>query len=205
MHRHLFPLAVVLCFGLAFVLTACRQGSTSASEAAAKAESVPVTKQAGSNEIAYEEQTRAHVDELEKMADARQLRDQAAQKTEEARTAARLLKRDIWAEVIKTNWQTFQALRQEAARSPDKKVPCTICNAKGVVNFCVVCDHTGKCPTCDGTGKIYGDVCPACLGNSKCFHCFGSGKMPCPFCQSLPDKEVITVNTPPPSNQIPIN
>jgi len=108
--------------------------------------------------------------------------------------------------VIETYQPEFEILRAAARQSPARKVPCAICSAKGVLDLCVVCDRTGECPTCHGTGKYYDGICPTCVGSGKCFVCFGSGKMPCPFCQSLPlMKEVITTETPDPPRDIPIN
>jgi DnaJ-class molecular chaperone len=171
---------------------------------------MPVAKASTSNDglplEKPDEQTLAHVKELEKMALEKRRRDQAAEKMHEARAKLQFYKHREWTEVIQTHRKTFEALRQEAAQSPNKKVPCTICDAKGILDLCVVCDHTGKCPTCRGTGKVFGDTCPTCLGSGKCFLCFGSGKMPCPFSQALPLlKEVITPATPDPPTDLPID
>lgn len=205
--RHHLVAVAALC-GLAIAHFASRSLSRSAPAPGTVSEHEPAQISAAAREreaLAYEQQTRARVSELEKAATEKRLRDQAAQKTHEAREQLALKSSSSWAAVIRTNWPTFQTLREKAAHSPDKKVPCTICNAKGVLDFCVACGHTGKCPACGGTGKVHGDICPACLGSGKCFLCFGTGKMPCPFCQSLPDiKEVITPKTPNPPPEIPV-
>ena len=152
-----------------------------------------------------DEGAHARVKELEKMELARRQRDEASEKTRQARAQLQFFKSRAYAEVVQANRQTFEALRKEAAQAPDKTVPCTICDAKGVLDLCVVCDHTGKCPTCRGTGKHLGGFCPTCVGTGKCFLCFGAGKMPCPFCQSLLlRKEVITPDTPDPPAEIPL-
>ncbi len=152
------------------------------------------------------EQVSARVKELERMAEDKRQRDHAAEKTHDSRKKLQFNRHRAWLEVVQANRQTFEDLRREAAHSQDKLVPCTICDAKGVVDLCVVCEHTGKCPTCRGTGKDFGEVCPTCQGSGKCFLCFGAGKMPCPFCQSLPlRKEVITPDTPDPVAEIPID
>ena len=211
MKRSLPLLFSVLLCGLIIALVVRRSSSESA--AGSPAEPVPAASEPTSatsappNEAFHgqSEELLARVKELEKMALEKRQRDQAAEGTHLARTNLQFFKRQAWREVIQANRQSFEALRKEAAQSPDKMVPCTICDAKGVLDLCVVCDHTGKCPTCRGTGKYFDRVCSACYGSGKCFLCFGLGKMPCPFCQSLPlRKEVITPGTPDPSAEIPI-
>lgn len=147
----------------------------------------------------------ARVNELKKMEFAKLQEAQAAEKTREAREKLQLLKGPAWRKVILDNMKKFEALRVEAARAPDNRVPCTICDAKGVLPDCVICDHSGQCPTCQGSGRFFDEVCPTCQKNGKCFLCSGSGKMPCPFCQSSSlTMEVITPDTPTPSGDIPI-
>lgn len=145
------------------------------------------------------------IKELEKMEIAKRREAHAAEKTLEARTQLQLLKGPAWREIVAANMQKFEALRAEAATSPDKSVPCSICDARGVLEVCVICDRSGKCPTCQGTGTSFNDVCPTCQKGGKCFLCSGSGKMPCPFCQSSSlSMEAITPETPVPSGEVPI-
>jgi len=147
------------------------------------------------------------VKELERMASEKRQRDEAAKKTHEYRVQVQIYKGAAWKGVLLTNRQKFEALRAQAAQSPDQKVPCAICDGKGVLDPCVVCDRTGKCPTCEGTGKVFDEVCPTCVGTGKCFLCFGLGKMPCPFCLSPDGKEegAITAGAPDPPMDLPIN
>jgi hypothetical protein len=151
------------------------------------------------------EQENERVKELEKMELAKRQRDHAAENTHKARTQVQFYKYIAWRKVIDAQMPVFEALRKEAAHSHDKVVPCTICQGQSVLELCVVCDHTGKCPTCHGTGKDFGEVCPACVGSGKCFLCSGSGKMPCPFCSLLKDEGMITPDSPNPPIEIPIN
>jgi hypothetical protein len=155
---------------------------------------------------AERQETIARVEKLEKMEVAKQQRERAAAKTPEFRARLQLAKRSAWQEVVEAHRKEFEALRAESAQAPDKYVRCTICDGKGVLDLCVLCENTGKCPTCHGTGKYLDEVCPTCQGSGKCFLCLGSGKMPCPFSQSLTRmKEVIAPDTPDPAVDFPIN
>lgn len=208
MKRWLQLLAIALFCGLMIMLVV--RGILSKSAPGSAAEPVPAAGEptsitsTASNEVlspAKPEEALAGAKELEKMALEKRQRSQAAEKTHDARAQLQFYKHSAWTKVILTNWPKFEALRAAAAESPDKMVPCTICDAKGVLDLCVVCDHTGKCPTCHGTGKLFGEVCPTCVGSGKCFLCHGSGKMPCPFCLD----GMITPETPDPPTEIPIN
>ena len=212
MKRHFKLLAIGLLSGLMITLVVSRISSEIAPGSVTgpmPAAPVSAAQDPTSNEVlphGMSEQTIARVKELEEMTLKKRQRDQAAEKTPKARAHVQFSKHSAWTKVILTNRQKFEALRAEAAGSPLKRVPCTICDAKGVLQLCVVCDHTGKCPTCRGTGEFFDEVCPTCVGTGKCFLCFGSGKMPCPFCQSSPlMKEVITPDTPDPPNDLPIH
>jgi hypothetical protein len=139
------------------------------------------------------------------VADKRQ-HEQVAEKIPSAREKLQFHNHRAWKEVIDTHRPTFETLRRQSVNTPDKSVPCTICEEKGVLELCVVCEKKGKCPTCGGTGKNFGEICAPCEGSGKCFLCIGSGRMACPFCQALPGmKEVITPDTPDPATDIPIN
>lgn len=208
MKRCLQLLAIALLCGLMIMLAV--RGILSKSAPGSAAEPVPAAGEptsitsTASNEVlspAKPEEAFAGAKELEKMALEKRQRGQAAEKTHDARARLQADKHRAWTEVIQANRQKFEALRKEAAQSPHKMVPCTICDAKGVLDLCVVCDHTSKCPTCRGTGKVFDEVCPTCMGSGKCFLCSGSGKMPCPFCLD----GVITPETPDPPTEIPID
>jgi len=41
---------------------------------------------------------------------------------------------------------------------------------------CIDCSGRGKCRSCEGTGKIAGDICTNCKGSGKCQKCGGTGK-----------------------------
>lgn len=212
--KHLVQLlAIGLLCGLMATLVARRFLSESAPDSPSErvpAVPAPVAKASPSNEAILrgkpDENTVARVKELEKMELLRSQREQAAEKMHEARAKLQFYKHRDWTEVIQAHRQEFKALREAAVQWPLKKIPCTICDAKGVLDLCVVCEHTGKCPTCRGTGKNFDEICAACSGSGKCFLCSGSGKMPCPFCQSSPLwMELITAGTPDPAAEIPID
>jgi CheY-like chemotaxis protein len=149
----------------------------------------------------YEQVNREPMTELEKIAAARQQRQQFEARTREVRTQLQMARAGAWADFLGTNWQAYQGLRKLAANSPDKKTACTICDGNGTLNFCFLCEHSGKCVTCKGTGRnAFKEPCPTCGGTGKCFLCFGSGRMPCLFC----DDGVLYLNLPPPPNQMPL-
>ena len=212
MNRYLI-LAIGLLCGLMILLAVSRTSSDApangldvrdpasrkpAATASVTSEPVPLQR--------VDEKTAARVQELEKMEANKRQRDLAAEKTRQSRADIQRFRHRAWMEVIQTYQPEFETLRAAAAQSPEKKVPCAICGAKGILDLCVVCDHTGKCPSCKGTGKVVGGVCPTCVGSGKCFLCRGSGKMDCPFCQSSPlTKEVITPTTPDPPRDFPLD
>lgn len=206
MKHHLLVIVAVITCGLAAAMLIMRMKSDGNTaelpDAAAAAERS--TSSAAAAEIGNPERD-ARIKELEKMALARQLRDEAAKKNDEARSALQQNKQGAWTKVVGERRQLFEELRRKAAQAPNKLVPCTICDTKGILDFCVICDHSGKCPDCKGIGQNVAWVCPTCQGTGKCFYCNGLGKMPCPFCQSSPlRKEIITPDTPNPPNEIPI-
>jgi len=212
MKRHLPLLAVGLLCGLLVALVVSKTSSPSKPDSLAKPEPIrPVSAahefmpSAVPPKLKPDEKTLQRVQELEKMELAKRQRDEAAAGMHRARLEVQIYRHNAWAKVIQERYPQFQALREQAAQAPDKKVDCAICGARGVLDLCVVCDHTGKCPTCQGTGKVANGVCPTCVGSGKCFLCFGLGKMPCPFCQSLPRmREMITASTPDPPADLPI-
>jgi hypothetical protein len=147
-----------------------------------------------------EDKTNPHIQELQKMALEKRQRDEAAANTHQARTEVQIRRHAAWVKLLQDHWPEFQALREQAAQAPDKKVVCTICNGRSSLDLCVACDNTGKCPTCNGSGKVLDAICATCVGTGKCFLCSGSGKMPCPFCEFPGTKEEgkITAHTPDP-------
>lgn len=40
---------------------------------------------------------------------------------------------------------------------------------------CALCEGTGSCKACKGTGRISGDACRNCRGTGKCNTCQGNG------------------------------
>jgi hypothetical protein len=91
---------------------------------------------------------------------------------------------EAWKSVIETNRPLYLKLRAKAAESKNGETPCTICDGKSYLPYCIACEtHPGKCTTCQGHGRTVGDeVCPTCLGSGKCFTCTGHTKMLCPYC-----------------------
>lgn len=135
-------------------------------------------------QAAYEQQTRDWVGKMEKLEAQKQLRARAEARTEETRGWLQRDKRDAWTALLATNREAFAALREKARHSPDQQTACTICDGRGSLAFCILCNHgDGKCVTCLGTGRLsVQELCPTCMGSGKCYLCRGSGKMTCPFC-----------------------
>src|SRR5258706_4617521 len=152
-------------------------------------------------QAAYEKQTQARIAQLARMEAARLARDQLALSGTEARRNLQAAKSAAWTSLIAKNWQLFEALRKLAAFSPEGEAACTICDGLGSMNFCLLCEHSGKCVACQGSGKTpRGQDCPACRGSGKCYLCFGSGNMLCPFC----DDGFISSKGPPPPAEMPV-
>jgi len=132
----------------------------------------------------------------------RSKRQRAGAKMEESRKELQFAASSAWIAVLTNHWQEFKALRQKAAVSPHGRTPCTLCDGTGHMDFCVVCQNSGTCPTCDGTGKAkHDEYCPTCLGKAKCYFCLGSKGMTCPFC----DDGTVDVKGPMPPGMLPIN
>lgn len=150
---------------------------------------------------ALEKDKQAYAAELSRKDLERQNRANAAAQTVKYREALQSLKSAPWSQYIAAHLREYQSLRAKAAASPDGRTACTICDGKGKTDFCVLCGSTGKCPTCDGSGRLLGgDFCPTCQGNGNCYLCKGFKKMACAFC----DDGVIDIKAPPPPNQMPI-
>jgi hypothetical protein len=179
------------------LLAGCGRGSRSESDNAPE----PASDQPSAEVIAYEKQNQKLMKHADRVVEEQRQRGEAMAQTEAFRTHLQLDTAAAWSRFINAHLPTFQALRRQALQSPFGRIQCTICNGRGQMDFCLLCNSTGKCPTCQGTGRLNNnDICPTCLGNGKCFHCFGTGKMPCPFC----DDGIITAQTPTPPNLMPI-
>jgi len=47
--------------------------------------------------------------------------------------------------------------------------------SQGEWQKCAVCNGKGSCSSCNGTGRISGDMCRRCKGSGKCNTCGGNG------------------------------
>jgi len=150
----------------------------------------------------YEQELHAGLEALTRMEDEKEKRDRATAKSMAVRAQLQATCQKAWLEVLAINEPAFKALREKAKLSPNEETPCTICDGKGNMHFCLVCRKSrGVCETCSGLGHNgYGDICPTCLGTRKCFNCFGSGKMLCPFCND----GTISANGPLPPPTMPV-
>ena len=103
-----------------------------------------------------------------------------------------------WKELIDRHLAEFLRLRDEATKSVQGEVTCTLCN-DSYHSGCLFCaqPNNGKCAACKGTGRQADtNICPACSGQGRCFKCAGLGKMPCPFCDQ---RGTVHRNSPRPS------
>jgi CheY-like chemotaxis protein len=106
-----------------------------------------------------------------------------------------------WSEVLKTNWQAYLSLKTAAINATNHTAPCTICNGRGSMDFCIICKGSGACLVCGGSGRgAFGQRCAACRGTGKCYLCRGSAKMPCLFC----DDGLVYAKAKPPPAQMPV-
>ena len=178
--RHRLALLLILC--LAWCAWQSNHMPTPDPALSVKARTLP--EKAPQDLGAYEEERRSGLEALTRMEDEKEKRDLAASKSLDARAKLLADCQDSWAKVMATNQPAFLDLREKAKHSPLEETPCTLCDGKGNMHFCLVCPkNRGVCQACSGLGHNgYGDLCPACLGKRKCFNCFGSGKMLCPFC-----------------------
>jgi CheY-like chemotaxis protein len=152
----------------------------------------------------YEKQSRERIAELAKLETEQRLRSQLEATRREGLAELDILlqtKAAAWSTILTSNAQAYQALREQAEASPSKTVPCTLCDGRGLMPFCAVCEHSGKCVYCKGAGRTpFGQVCPICRGSGKCYLCFGTGKMPCLFC----DDGIVYLKGPLPPTRMPI-
>ena len=175
----------------------CPPAATAGVPAAAE----PVSEEAQLRQAATEDQqTQERVRQLAELEAKQRARDQLEASHYRDLLAVQAARAGAWSDVLRTNWAAYQALLLQAAHSPRQAVPCTICNGRGSLAYCIVCRDSGKCERCNGTGKVFGEPCTTCRGSGKCFLCFGSGKMPCPFCD---DGEVF-FKAAPPSRMMPV-
>jgi CheY-like chemotaxis protein len=204
--RRVFILAgAFLVVWLAYLLTVMRDNpvearsggvATAASEPAREEETV-------AQKAAYQEQTRQRVAELGRLEAEQRRRSQLETRRRESLQDLGVLqtKTAAWSAILATNWPAYQALREQAAASPSKTFPCTLCDGRGQMPFCAVCEHSGKCVVCKGIGRTaFDEVCPTCRGSGKCYLCFGTGKMACLFC----DDGVVYLKGPPPPTSMPM-
>ncbi len=186
-----------------YALIARRAPSVPPPGAADPVAAVTVSAAALIQQAAVEEAaTQERIRELGKLESAARSRTQTEGQTFKARTHWRDLRQTAWNSILSTNWDAFQALRRKAAQSPHHETPCTICDGHGFMDPCVLChDPQGKCQTCAGAGKRFGETCATCLGNGKCFLCYGGGKMPCVFC----DDGQLSSTGPVPRKEMPVH
>ena len=189
---HIIP--ILILGWLAYLLVASRPGKAPSSHVA-----MPTDQpQFASNPAT----PRESAVELSRLSVEQRKREQAAAKTKQFREDLQIATMAPWSKILSNNWPAFQSLRRQAAAAPNGTTPCTLCDSKGHMGFCVLCRNGGKCPTCAGTGKAREEeYCPTCLGSAKCYLCFGTGKMPCPFC----DDGRVTLKRPLPPKMMPVN
>ena len=138
--------------------------------------------------------------QIEQMRELQSRRAVLAEATRETRgNWEELRMRNEWkmVQLVRTNMATFLAMKKAAGLRTRREVTCEICGGDQWLDLCVVCDRTGKCPTCKGTGGQLFDPdkpCPTCEGRKKCFLCAGRKKMKCNFCEA---GKVSTVAQPP--------
>lgn len=155
------------------------------------------------DEAAYQRELKTRIEELSRMEEQKERRERASSKTAAVRQELHLAKQHLWSEVLATNGPAFQALREKAKTSRNGETPCTICDGKGYMHFCLICaNNSGVCVTCSGAGQIaLNELCPTCLGTRKCYKCFGTGKMLCAFCND----GAISHRTPSPPRAMPVH
>ena len=146
---------------------------------------------------------KASVDALARMETDAARRARTASKTYQDRTELSTKAQSAWSAMIATNTPIYLTLHRAASQDEHHETPCTICDSKGYMHYCILCESSkGQCVTCQGTGlTATGGDCPVCLGKKKCYLCYGTGKMPCVFC----DDGTITLRTINPPKVLPIH
>jgi hypothetical protein len=156
----------------------------------------PSEQERAQERAAVEFQSRQHVAELARLEKEQQKGIELAVKQRERLMRLQISLANTWSNVLSTNWTVYQELRRKAAGSANNAAPCTICDGRGLMHFCIVCENSGKCIDCNGKGKTpYGKPCPTCRGKGRCYLCGGAGQMPCLFCD---DGLVYSQGVPPP-------
>lgn len=146
---------------------------------------------------------KASVDALARMETDATRRARTASKTYQVRTELSTKAQSAWSTMIATNTPIYLTLHRAASQDDHHETPCTICDGKGYMHYCILCESSkGQCVSCQGTGLTpTGEDCPVCLGKKKCYLCYGTGKMPCVFC----DDGTITLRTINPPKGLPIH
>lgn len=146
---------------------------------------------------------KASVDALARMETDAARRARSASKTYQDRTELSTKAQSAWSAMIATNTPIYLTLHRAASQDELHETPCTICDGKGYMHYCILCESSkGQCVTCQGTGlTATGGDCPVCLGKKKCYLCYGTGKMPCVFC----DDGTVTLRTITPPKGLPIH
>src|SRR6185369_4886925 len=203
MHRRFLILFSIfwLCL-LVYSVVLVRRNAAAQAKPAAAAAVEPEDEEAKEKEFADEEnQLQAQRQALAGLESRRSLRAEAASHTYEYRRQWQLVRADAWSAVLAANSQAFATLRHQSEVSPDGDAHCTICDGRGTMDFCVLCENSSKCPSCKGTGKgLRDEICPACMGVGKCYLCSGSGRMPCLYC----DDGTISRKGPLPLTSLPL-
>jgi CheY-like chemotaxis protein len=177
----LISLAVAAWLGCPPVVTRGAPGEPTTGPVVTNAEQPAVETGSGPGASAAR-QTSPQVDQLARLEAARRRQSDLDARREQDLLGLRAASAAVWAEVLRTNGPAYQALLQQSAQSPRHTAPCTLCDGRGSLPFCVICGNSGKCVRCNGSGQAFGEPCPTCRGKGKCFHCFGTGKMTCLFC-----------------------
>ncbi len=208
--RHHLALVCILALSFAGWLISGRGGKPAAGPSSTAAQNTAPTvriAQPDPSHIALQQEleaqeTRAYIEELKRLEVQRSQKVTATAENRQARASLQNDRQEVWSTFIRTNWHTYETLRKAVIDSPDHSAHCTLCDGRGLMNFCLLCEGDGQCPACQGTGKSSnGQLCPVCLGTAKCFLCFGKGRMPCPFC----DDGVIYASLPLASATLPLS
>lgn len=187
-HLHLIMAAVALVAICTLALS--RQGPASEDSPASSVHptAAPIVVMArealAMDESLHQQQTQERVAAMEHQEATQQRYARAAAQSGESRRFINRAHAGSWKAVIDTNRPAYLALRAKATQSPQGETPCTICDGKSYLAYCILCrPHPGKCPTCLGGKNTAGDeLCATCLGGGKCYACSGHSKMLCPYC-----------------------
>lgn len=187
MHRRSLIISSVCWLGvLAYILVIVYQKSTAPTQSEkviAVAEPVQTEEVIQQAAVDHESDTQAQIEELAVLETKRKQREEAARQMFVARSQLQIAKSNAWHGELTKYSQTIQAMLHHADRSSTETIPCSICDGKGTMPYCILCENTGKCPTCGGKGRVELEKsCPTCRGTGKCYLCSGSGRMACLYC-----------------------